>query len=112
MKNRIVLKKSTKSSFIEYVTEIIISCKSGFYCFVQVNGNDLLSETRHRLEIFLEKGTIISNFMFRVNSFIIPKKEEINTPAFQFLGRTIYFVSAGHQINSTCKIGPNVIVDD
>ena len=50
--------------------------------------------------------------MFKVNSIVIPKNEETYTPAFQFSGRTIYLVSAGHQINSICKIGPNVIVDD
>jgi hypothetical protein len=112
MKDTILLKKSTKALFLEDFTEIVISCESGFNCFVQVNGYDTLSEIRHRLENFLEKGTIISNFMFKVNSIIIPKKEEINTPVFQVLGRTIYLVSACHQINSICKIGPNVIVDD
>jgi hypothetical protein len=112
MKNRIVLKKSTKSPFIDDVNEIIISCESGFYGFVQVNGNDTLSEIRHRLEIFLERGTIMSNFMFKVNSIVIPKYEENNTPAFQFSGRTIYLVSAGYEINSMYNIGPNVILDN
>ena len=112
MKDTILLKKLTKALVLHDFTEICISCESGFNCFVQVNGNDTLFGIRHRLENFLETGTIISNFMFKVNHIIIPKKEEINTPALKFLGRTIYLVSACHQINSVCKMGPNVIIDE
>ena len=90
----VVLKESTISTFNEEVSEFMITCAWGVTAFVEVKKSEYLADVRTRIDQELDDDIIMKMFLFKINSVVVSRNEEINTPAWQFFGQKIVLIIA------------------
>ena len=81
------LKKSTTSTVYEEVSEFMITYAWGITWFVEVKKSESLDDVRTQIDQELDDDIIMKDFLFKVNSVVVSRSEEINTPAWQLCGQ-------------------------
>ena len=101
----VVLKESTISTVNEEVSEFMITCAWGVTSFVEVKKSESLADVRTQINQELDDDIIMAKFLFKINSVVVSRNEEINTPACQFCGQQIFLIIADDiDISSTSDI--------
>ena len=81
----VVLKESTISTSNEEVSEFMIICAWGATAFVEVKKSESSADVRSWIDRELGDDIIMKKFLFKINSVIVSRNEEINSPVWQFL---------------------------
>eukprot|EP00957_Ditylum_brightwellii_P097451 7422160-Ditylum_brightwellii.AAC.1 len=71
----VVLKKSTTTSFVDKVSEF------------------MMTDVRSWINQHLVEDIIMKPFLFQINSVVVSKEEEVNAPAWQFSGKRILMIA-------------------
>eukprot|EP00957_Ditylum_brightwellii_P092270 7025250-Ditylum_brightwellii.AAC.1 len=64
---------------------------------------DSLADVRSWINQHLDKDIIMKMFLFQVNSVVVSKEEEVNTPAWQFSGKHILMIADAIDNSSTSE---------
>eukprot|EP00957_Ditylum_brightwellii_P055841 4230947-Ditylum_brightwellii.AAC.1 len=72
--------------------ELVVCTHNGYTCVVDVKRTDTLSDVRSYIEDYFDDHLKPSNYLFEVGSVIISRSEEMNTPAWPYLGRRFVIV--------------------
>ena len=97
-------------SCIEGVYELMVTCAWGVTAFVEVKKSESLDGVRTWIDRELDDDIIMKKNLFKVNSVVVSRNEEINTHAWQFRGQQIVTIIADDiDISSTSDIKPSLI---
>eukprot|EP00957_Ditylum_brightwellii_P095168 7248290-Ditylum_brightwellii.AAC.1 len=75
-----VLKESTTSTFNEEVFELMIICAWSVTAFIEMKKSESLADVKNWIDQELDNDIIMKYVLFKINSVVISRNEEINTP--------------------------------
>ena len=109
----VVLCESAISTFNKEVSEFMITCAWGVTAFVEVKKSESLDNVRTWIDQELDDDIIMKKCLFKIDSVVFSRNEEINTPAWQFCVQQIISIIADDiDISSTSDIKPTLITEN
>eukprot|EP00957_Ditylum_brightwellii_P085603 6512058-Ditylum_brightwellii.AAC.1 len=100
-------------TFDKEVSELMITCAWGVTAFVELKKSESLDDVITWIDQELDDDSIMKVFLFKINSVVVSRNEEINTPAWQFCGQQIISILADDiDISSTSDINPTLMTEN